>query len=334
MSEQGSVEDNGESTRPEVSSMLVRARETLGLSQADVAGQLYLTTSFIQYIDEGAFEKIPKAAFIKGYLRSYARVVNLVGDDVVKCYEPHEAVRGESREILHVTVARVGPASFTGPVATTGAVGLLIIVVLFLLVWWLTRDEESAPLAIRTPVAEATPFAQNAEPVESMNDADRLTENAANQLPEQAMMLEPDNADSTDPDPFAFASGTPPDSDQATDEAEGFKVNLLPIEPPSRVSIERRIEAGHRFIRLAAGGEDHIEFNFNGECWLEIADATGQSIYGDLNQKGDVINVFGMAPFRVLVGRAQSVTIRYNDRDVNLVPHILNDTAKLVLGRN
>lgn len=331
MSEQGGV-DNGESSRPEVSSMLVQARETLGLSQADVAGQLYLTTSFIQYIDEGAFEKIPNLAFIKGYLRSYARVVNLVGDDVVKCYQPHAAVPGES-PFLDVTVEQVGPANFTGPVAQTGAIGLAIILLLFLGVWWLTSEEESAPFDISTPVANAAPGARNAEPFEYMHDADQLTENVADQS-DQAMVIEPDNADSITPDRFAFDSATPPDEEGATDAAAGFKANLMPIEPPSRVSVERRTEAGHQFIRLAAGGEDHIEFNFNGECWLEIADATGQSIYGDLNQKGDVINVFGMAPFRILVGRAQSVTIRYNDRDVNLVPHILNDTAKLVLGRN
>ena len=68
------------------SELLVEARQRLGLSQKEVADELYLTTSFIEYIDVGEFASIPKPAFIKGYLRAYARVVELSGDEIVALY--------------------------------------------------------------------------------------------------------------------------------------------------------------------------------------------------------------------------------------------------------
>ena len=42
------------------SELLVEARQRLGLSQKEVADELYLTTSFIEYIDVGEFASIPK----------------------------------------------------------------------------------------------------------------------------------------------------------------------------------------------------------------------------------------------------------------------------------
>ena len=111
------------------SMMLCAAREDLGLSQKEVADQLYLTTTFIKHIDEGAFDKFPKPAFIKGYLRSYARTVELSGDEVVACYEKELHAAEENVRIRDVTEETVGSVAITGPVFETGLVGLFGVVV-------------------------------------------------------------------------------------------------------------------------------------------------------------------------------------------------------------
>ena len=55
----------------------------MGLSQEQVAQELYLIPSYIQHIDNDEIEKIDKQAFVRGYLRSYAKLVNLDGDDII-----------------------------------------------------------------------------------------------------------------------------------------------------------------------------------------------------------------------------------------------------------
>ena len=47
-----------------VSSLLFSARKELGLSQKDVADMLFLQVTFIQRIDEGSFQKLPKRAYL------------------------------------------------------------------------------------------------------------------------------------------------------------------------------------------------------------------------------------------------------------------------------
>ena len=122
------------------SELLAEARQRLGLSQKEVADELYLTTSFIEYIDAGEFASIPKPAFIKGYLRAYARVVELSGDEIVALYQAELQGTEPTPEIKRVTEEDVGTASITGPVLQTGLIGLVGLGLVVAVIWWLVSD--------------------------------------------------------------------------------------------------------------------------------------------------------------------------------------------------
>ena len=115
--------------------LLAEARERLGLSQQEVADELYLTTSFIKYIDAGEFTSIPKSAFIKGYLRAYARVVELSGDQIVALYQAMLQVEEPTPEIKGFTQEDVGTASITGPVLQNGLIGLAGFALVVVVIW-------------------------------------------------------------------------------------------------------------------------------------------------------------------------------------------------------
>ena len=134
------------------SELLAEARQRLGLSQKEVADKLYLTTSFIKYIDAGEFSSLPKPAFIKGYLRTYARVVNLSGDEIVALYDAELQIAEPTPEIRGVTEEDVGTASITGPVLQTGLIGLGGLALVVSVIWWLVSDpEEETPLSVTQP---------------------------------------------------------------------------------------------------------------------------------------------------------------------------------------
>ena len=131
------------------SELLVEARQRLGLSQKEVADKLYLTPSFIKYIDAGEFSSLPKPAFIKGYLRIYARVVDLSGDEIVALYEAELQITETTPEIRGVTEENVGTASITGPVLQTGLIGLGGLALVVAVIWWIVSDpEEETPLSV------------------------------------------------------------------------------------------------------------------------------------------------------------------------------------------
>ncbi len=56
---------------------LKAAREQLDLDLERVAAQLYLSVDILTALEADEYDKLPGAVFIQGYLRSYARMLNL-----------------------------------------------------------------------------------------------------------------------------------------------------------------------------------------------------------------------------------------------------------------
>lgn len=310
------------------SEMLIMARERSGLSQKEVADQLHMSVAFVRYIDEGAFDKIQKPAFIKGYLRTYARVVRASGDEVVSRYDSVLQDAGPDVKIRDVTEVTIGSANFTGPVLQTGLIGLLGVAVVVGMVWWIASDAEdedvvisqpaSNPVAVDNGSSERADFGfvfRDREITGPDGNDDEAIENATGELlSEIAVTNDYDQAS-------AVYTG---DSDPAID-------STLSAET---VSIERNSGGGINYITLDAGGFDEIEITFSDECWLEIEDGDGVSIYADLNKSGDVLRVYGAAPFTMLLGRATAVAVLFNGEEVNLARYTSSDdTAKVRLGR-
>ena len=122
-------------------------RESLGLSQEEVAEQLFLTTTFIRYLDAGEFDRFPKQAFVRGYLRSYARVIGLDGDAVVRQFDSE--FRTQPQEAVAELSSSIKANRFSGPVVLSGMVGLVFVLLLVVLVWVFlpVSKEREDPLA-------------------------------------------------------------------------------------------------------------------------------------------------------------------------------------------
>ena len=147
------VEEIGEASPLTVSEQLRQAREAAGMTQAAVAEQLFLTETYIRDMDSGDFHRLPKQAFVRGYLRSYARVVGLDGGQLVQLYD--EAFRETQPDTPADVAVNVKENRFSGPVVLTGVIGSGIVLILVLLVWMLTSgDDRVEAEAITPPTAE------------------------------------------------------------------------------------------------------------------------------------------------------------------------------------
>jgi cytoskeleton protein RodZ len=335
---------------PTVSEMLTRARESLGLSQKEVADHLYLTHSFIVYIDEGAFEKIPKPAFIKGYLRSYAKVVELNGDEIIARYESVLKAAQTSVEFKNVTEETVGSVNFTGPVLQAGLIGLVAVIVVIALVWWIASsgdgsvsDNAETPVVVsqQQTVPDAYEYTLENEQaafdfiiqdqVAGEAEVEEVEKGIGNIVPpdiaargvEDGLLEESDTGDGLE-----NISGA---VDEATEPDEELSSGFLTKE----VSLVRIRDGDTNYITLDAGGIDEIEITFSNDCWLEIEDGNGDSIYGDLNRSGDVLRVFGIAPFDLLFGRATDVSLTFNGHEIDIGRYTRADeTAKVRLANS
>ena len=66
---------------------LQEARKAANLTLVDVAAQLHLDTTTIEALEQDDYGKLPAPAFVRGYLRSYARLLDLAPGPVVNAYD-------------------------------------------------------------------------------------------------------------------------------------------------------------------------------------------------------------------------------------------------------
>jgi cytoskeleton protein RodZ len=66
---------------------LKQAREKLGLSRAEVAERLFLNAGFVAHLEDDEFDQLPGPTFVKGYIKSYSRILNLSPEPLIALYK-------------------------------------------------------------------------------------------------------------------------------------------------------------------------------------------------------------------------------------------------------
>lgn len=347
---------------PSASRLLREARESLELSAKDVADQLFLSVSHIEFIEKEEFDRFPKKMFIKGYLRSYARIVGLDGDELVQIYEasiqPEEVEEEESPEKgkaielqSQKTAMRIG---FAG-------LGILLLVMLLL---WLLFDDTSEQV---TDSVDDNAFQPGLVDIDTI---DRVPGAEVSSLSEEEVVAtEPDVDKAMDDNPDALVETQVTEeateaAEETEEEAEEVQVASLttdtetgfsdadifdpgaevdePVEPVSdaqrmaslkEFALERVKDRDEEYVILRAGGEDELELRFTDDCWVEVTDGDDELIYKELNRTGDVLKIVGKAPYELLFGKADSVSLHYRGEPVDFDNRIRSDlTARVRVG--
>lgn len=331
--------------------ILREARVAMEISPREVAEALNLPVQTIESIEANDYERLPAAVFTRGYIRAYARLLELEPDPIVARYPAAD----EEAEPTAVAPERGFQQLIRNhPRRVLGGVAALLVLLLIGLVVWLrpTADEASPPAGGAAGVtagaangdSRSVPSAQpQSANVPQTQPPDQAPEPAlpdvvrepamagattARPVPEEAsapLAADTTGADQVDVDEFeAAASARPPVSSSATPAV------LAGTEP---ASLPSAAETPPGVRRISPSGDDRLWFQFSEDCWVAIKSASGESLYSDLSRGGRTLELVGQAPFRVLLGYAPGVQMSFNGETVVLAPHTRNNVATLVLGQ-
>lgn len=75
-----------ESNRPTVGSIFRSARERNGVKLDQAAAVTRISKAYLVAIEEDRFDRLPSAAYAKGFMRAYARFLDLPEEDVIAAY--------------------------------------------------------------------------------------------------------------------------------------------------------------------------------------------------------------------------------------------------------
>ena len=249
-------------------STLARAREAAGMSLEEAARQLKFAPRQLQALEAGDLESLPSGTFVRGMLRSYARLLRL-----------------DAEPLLAQIGARVAPP-----------------------------DAESLAQRFRQPV----PFSDGARRSNLAYVALSLTLLVV----VAAVALEWRQERAGTPR-LAFVSA-------AQQPAEPPRVALASVAPaPAPAATAAPVAAADE--RGTAAGWRRIALQFDGESWVEIRSGNGKLLVAHLHPSGSERVVVGVPPFEVVIGNAQQVRLFYNDKPVDLMPHVKVEVARFTL---
>lgn len=103
-------------------------------------------------------------------------------------------------------------------------------------------------------------------------------------------------------EPLQEAAPAEPGPDAGSAEAAPETVRSEPAAQPGQVPAESE----------PTDGQTRIVLTFSGDCWTEVADATGRRLFWEMGRAGNSVELAGVAPFAVLLGNVDNVQLLVN----------------------
>jgi cytoskeleton protein RodZ len=263
-----------------VGTRLREARERMGLSIADVAGQIKFAPRQIEALESGSLEHLPEMAFVRGFVRSYAKILKLDAQELLASISPPQAATGDlTPSSVNVPYPDANFAQRQN-IIWLGVALIVVLVVVFVMRSTTDSAEHEFDSQVETPVM----------------------------LPDEGQLMA--GADElnpvTQPEPVPAKTS----EQQAVPAAKPAKPTVSPAPKPVATTTQPDVVRQLGSVRV-----EFIE-----ESWLEVKDADENILTSQNYPAGSEAKIEGNLPLSVLVGHAPSVRLYYKDAEVDLVP--------------
>lgn len=301
MSEEGSAENSNGPTTRLVGEQLRTAREHHGMDRQDVADQLHLRPSIIQAIEESDYEAMPADLFLKGYVRTYARLTEQDGDDLIarldRELEPYRERQEAQQEPSPTEIIR------QKKLRRRRVGGISIAAVTVLLLGWVLV--EYGPWVVNSAVDAAGEV--------EFEVPDPGSGSGAEGDPEPESESEPGRESQSEPEPTDGQSASEP----------ALSTPVAQVDDPEAAATDSgpRTDADVQ----AVGSQPSLTITFDGACWVEVVNGNGERVVVTLAQEGETVEYEGPAPFEVLLGNVDAVaSVRFMGETVDLDQYPVN----------
>lgn len=287
---------------------LRNTREALGLSTKEVSKRLRIDIKHIEAIERDDYETVAPV-FVRGYLRSYAHLLNLPADTIVDRYE-YQGVSTASKFKPPIVLQGLGGDRVLHWLSYPIVLGLITLLV----IGWQTQGMSSF---------------WDSEPAASSQASDsRESTEAAPKAPPSERSQVVIQTSSPPPQPRAL-----PMNEVALPgaEIEAARRPALALLNPAQLTANA--PAIGALETPANSNFATVVLNFTSDSWVEIIDAEGKRLVYSLMKEGTNTTLEAVTPpLRVLLGNAPGVSIQYNGSPFDHSRYNQNGLARFVLG--
>ncbi|HEX4843070.1 MAG TPA: RodZ domain-containing protein [Limnobacter sp.] len=326
--------------------LLRAAREKAGYTLADISAQTKINERQLEAIESGDLGRLPPETFAKAFIKSYCKALRMDPAPVIASFGFSDAASAAAARVNAADANRVDPLEPKMPSSSkrlsslnfdrkTGRkslsygivlAALALMAMFYIPVFMSDQADEAA-------VIESEP-ANSAEPVVGSGVVSGAPEQTSS-VPATSVPLpvEPNAAADgqtsvfpalQQPAPVVAApasSAAAPASPSASTAPAA--IGQAPAAPTAA--------ATPAALPPAATGESKLSFKFAEQSWVTVRDANDKVLLSQLNDGGSSLTVSGQAPFKLIVGNAQTVTLSHNGKAVDLSQSIRGEVARLTV---
>lgn len=297
---------------------LAAARAELNLSVADVSQQIKYGVKQIAAIEADDYAKLPGTTFVRGMVRSYAKLVQIDPAPLLV-----ELGRRDISAPVTVDLRTSGQEPFVEGGAKSNRVYVWLSLTALLAVAIVAYEWRANPLDTGE-VVTITPRG-GGDAGEPAVVAPAPASMLAAPMPSAPAQTAPTHSA---PTPSEVAPAEPKPA-KAPAQA-GSPETAAPAAPPA-AALRTQSAAQTGGAKDRVSGKNRIELEFDELSWVEVKQANGKILLSQLNPAGSRQVIDGEPPFEVVIGNAANTRLKYNDAQVDLRPYFKVNVARLKL---
>ncbi|MGI8473368.1 cytoskeleton protein RodZ [Pectobacterium brasiliense] len=311
---------------------LREARERLGLTQQTIAERLCLKITTVRDIEDGTTPADLAPTFLRGYIRSYAKLVHLPEDELLPSVDKQAIPKTISVSPMQSFSLKKSRKKRDGWLMTITWLVVLVVLGLTGAWWWQNHQAQQAEINSMVDHAssmqvqtegQSVPLMDNSAPQETATP-DSATAPASTPVDLSATGSE------TPSTPSSAASATAPSAAPSTSHANATQPQAAgngllgagAVAPAAGTVAETNpAPAAHALV-----------MTFTADCWLEVTDASGKKLFSGMQRNGGTLNLDGQSPYKLKIGAPAAVQIQFQGKPVDLSRFVRsNQVARLTL---
>ncbi|MCC8456915.1 cytoskeleton protein RodZ [Photorhabdus aegyptia] len=307
--------------------LLRQAREQHGLTQQTVADRLCLKLSTIRDIEEDNIPTTMVPTFLRGYVRSYAKLVQIPEAEILAILDKHTPAK--TAKVSPMQSFSLGKKRKKRESWLMWITWLIILIVISLTGawWWQNHIAQQKELISMADHSAAQIAQKKAKVNESHKSATQLP--ASEQATSESSVSAAENAAAANihsPNTHSHNSeevtqSVPSTQNQVVKTPEtqlagnGPQTQTAPLPANQGATQVPNVAENNS---TAVVDSNKLVMNFKASCWLQVVDANGKTLFSGTKHKGDHLSLSGSLPYNLTIGAPAVVDVQFRGQVVDL----------------
>jgi len=273
--------------------LLADARKKQSKTVEEIADELNLSVSQIKTIELDQNEGLPEPTYVRGYIRSYAKLLGLDAEKVLESYLNPNWQKTSSLDDMPKGIGNAdegGGSSFLSPAKL---IFFLFVILIAAFLWF--SGILSSFIGSEQPLSDDKPT---------------------------QVSLQAQTAQSSDE----------PVIEQVTSIVEPV-TNVTVEEPEEQPLVEVETVVADEAVPVKPTSENSLTLTFTQTCWVDIRDSKDKRLAFKNYSAGEDLSVSNDGRLHVFLGNAEGVTATYNGKPFDLTSYTEGVYAKFSLGK-